>query len=69
MNVALGGALEGWHTDLHVLGLHAALGFEPAGVVRDAGHKHCRWLDIVLMQKVLNGGGARDPSGPGLPLA
>lgn len=51
------------------IGLHAALGFEPAGVVRDAGHKHCRWLDIVLMQKVLNGGGARDPSGPGLPLA
>src|SRR5277367_2122695 len=26
MNVALGGALEGWHADLHLLGLHATLG-------------------------------------------
>src|SRR6202453_3966693 len=26
MNVALGGALEGWHADLHILGLHATLG-------------------------------------------
>jgi L-amino acid N-acyltransferase YncA len=51
------------------VGLHAAMGFEPAGVFRDVGYKHRRWLDIVLMQKVLGGGGDVEPSGPGLPLA
>jgi phosphinothricin acetyltransferase len=37
-------------------------------VVRDAGHKHGRWVDIVLMQKALNGGAERDPDTPGLAL-
>ncbi len=50
------------------IGLHAALGFAPAGVFRDVGYKHSRWLDIVLMQKGLNDGGARAPDSPGLPL-
>jgi L-amino acid N-acyltransferase YncA len=50
------------------IGLHAALGFQPAGTVRDVGYKHGRWLDIVMMQKPLNGGADRDPDAPGLPL-
>lgn len=50
------------------IGLHAALGFQPCGRFAEVGYKHGRWLDIVLMQKVLNGGGAAPPEGPGLPL-
>jgi len=48
------------------IGLHAALGFEQVGVFRNVGYKHRRWLDIVLMQKPLNGDS--EPEGPGLPL-
>jgi len=51
------------------VGLHAALGFEQVGTFRSVGYKHRRWLDIVLMQKALNGGDALAPDGPGLPLA
>jgi phosphinothricin acetyltransferase len=50
------------------IGLHAAMGFEPVGVFRHVGYKHRRWLDIVMMQRPLNGGGDRAPEGPGLPL-
>ncbi|PWR18851.1 GNAT family N-acetyltransferase [Zavarzinia compransoris] len=32
------------------IGLHRALGFEPAGVLRAVGLKKGRWLDSVLMQ-------------------
>lgn len=51
------------------IGLHAALGFAHVGTFEGVGYKHRRWLDIVLMQKVLNGGSSRPPEGPGLPLA
>ncbi len=51
------------------IGVHAALGFEPAGVFRAVGYKHRRWLDIILMQKALNGGDDLPPDGPGLPLS
>jgi phosphinothricin acetyltransferase len=50
------------------IGLHRALGFEDAGVFRDVGFKHGRWVDIVMMQKPLNGGAATLPDGPGVPL-
>lgn len=33
--------------------LHASLGFERVGVLRDVGFKHGRWLDTVLMQRAL----------------
>jgi phosphinothricin acetyltransferase len=39
------------------IGLHRALGFEPAGRLPAVGFKHGRWLDVVLMQRPLNGGG------------
>jgi phosphinothricin acetyltransferase len=35
------------------IGLHAALGFEHAGVLRSVGYKHGRWVDSVLMQRSL----------------
>jgi len=50
------------------IGLHTALGFEPAGVGRSFGFKHGRWVDIVWMQKALNGGMGREPDAPGLRL-
>jgi phosphinothricin acetyltransferase len=35
------------------IGLHAALGFHPVGILRDIGFKHGRWVDSVIMQKAL----------------
>jgi len=51
------------------IGLHRSLGFEPAGVGRSFGFKHDRWVDIVWMQKALNGGDTRAPDAPGLTLS
>jgi phosphinothricin acetyltransferase len=50
------------------IGLHRSMGFEQTGVGRSLGHKHGRWVDIVYMQKPLNGGDARPPQGLGLAL-
>jgi len=43
------------------IGVHRALGFEPAGTITACGWKFGRWLDIVLMQRSL---GAGDSSAP-----
>ena len=43
------------------MGLHRALGFEPAGLLTAVGWKFERWLDVVLMQRPL-GSGAESPS-------
>lgn len=51
------------------IGLHRALGFEDAGVGRSLGYKLGRWLDVVWMQKPLNGGDATAPLGAGLALS
>jgi L-amino acid N-acyltransferase YncA len=50
------------------IGLHRALGFEQTGVGRSVGFKHGRWVDIVHMQKPLNGGDALAPDGGGVTL-
>ena len=50
------------------IGLHRALGFQPCGVGRAFGHKHGRWVDIVWMQRALNGGDSSAPEGGGLDL-
>jgi L-amino acid N-acyltransferase YncA len=44
------------------IGIHKALGFEPAGVFNDCGWKFDRWLDIVLMQKTLGPGATTPPT-------
>lgn len=38
------------------IGLHAALGFEHAGLLRAVGYKHARWVDSVIMQRALGRG-------------
>jgi phosphinothricin acetyltransferase len=50
------------------IGLHRALGFEQAGLHKSVGFKHGRWVDIVLVQKPLNGGDGRLPDHPGITL-
>ncbi len=46
------------------IGVHRALGFEHTGVLRSAGWKFGRWLDVVLMQKSLGLGDATEPVDP-----
>jgi phosphinothricin acetyltransferase len=47
------------------IGLHRSLGFEVSGVMRPAGFKHGRWVDVVVMQKLLGEGDASAPAGQG----
>ena len=42
------------------IALHEKLGFEPAGVIRHAGYKFGRWLDLAFYQRVLSG--PREPT-------
>ena len=42
------------------IGLHASLGFRQIGVMRSAGAKFGRWIDVVTMQRAI-GRGDRDP--------
>jgi len=51
------------------IGLHRSLGFADAGVGRSFGFKHGRWVDIVWMQKSLNGGDQTAPDTPGVRLS
>jgi phosphinothricin acetyltransferase len=50
------------------IGVHRSLGFEPAGVTRGLGYKQGRWLDVVWMQRPLNGGDQGAPEAAGLDL-
>ncbi len=43
------------------IGVHRALGFEPAGIIRSAGWKFGRWLDVVFMQRSLGLGASTAP--------
>jgi phosphinothricin acetyltransferase len=36
------------------IGLHTALGFTHAGLLREIGFKHGRWVDVVLMERTLD---------------
>ena len=51
------------------IGLHASLGFEQKGVFPAMGYKFGRWVDLVWMQRPLNGGGTREPDAPGMTLS
>lgn len=37
------------------IALHEKLGFEPAGIIRHAGYKFGRWLDLAFYQRLLDG--------------
>ena len=44
------------------IGVHRALGFEHTGLLKAAGWKFGRWLDVVLMQKALGVGATCGPA-------
>jgi phosphinothricin acetyltransferase len=50
------------------IGLHRSLGFVETGIGKSVGFKLGRWVDIVHMQRALNGGDASPPTGSGLAL-
>ena len=43
------------------IGVHRSLGFTPVGIIAACGWKFGRWLDIVLMEKVLGAGSSLPP--------
>jgi phosphinothricin acetyltransferase len=51
------------------IGLHRSLGFVDAGVGKSFGFKHGRWVDIVWMQRSLNGGDETAPDTQGVRLS
>jgi len=51
------------------INLHRGLGFEHSGIGRSFGFKHGRWVDIVWMQKSLNGGDQTAPDTSGIKLS
>lgn len=50
------------------IGLHTALGYRHAGRLEGVGFKAGRWIDVIQMQRPLNGGAGAAPRGPGLTL-
>jgi phosphinothricin acetyltransferase len=50
------------------VGLHQAMGFEPVGVYRDAGHKLGRWHDVAWFQRALQPGALRVEEQPAEPV-
>jgi len=61
-------AVIGDSANLGSIGVHRACGFEMVGVTRGLGFKHGRWVDVVWMQRALNGGAESLPSAKGLDL-
>jgi L-amino acid N-acyltransferase YncA len=58
-------AVVGDSANLASIQLHERCGFRTVGVLRSVGYKHGRWLDTVLLQKVLGRGDTGPPSRPG----
>jgi phosphinothricin acetyltransferase len=54
-------AVIGDSANLGSVGVHRTLGFEHVGVMKAAGWKFDRWLDVVIMQKALGPGATTDP--------
>ncbi|MBB4843896.1 phosphinothricin acetyltransferase [Paucibacter oligotrophus] len=54
-------AVIGDSQNLGSLGVHKALGFEHSGVLKSAGWKFGRWLDVVMMQRPLGQGDQATP--------
>lgn len=53
-------AVIGDSGNLGSVGVHRTLGFEHVGVLKSAGWKFDRWLDVVIMQKALGTGDNTD---------
>ena len=45
------------------IALHRRFGFQPVGTLKSVGFKLGRWVDTVLMQRVLGEGGTTAPRG------
>jgi phosphinothricin acetyltransferase len=54
-------AVIGDSANLASIHLHETLGFQHVGVLRSVGFKFGRWLDTVVMQRPLSGGGEQAP--------
>ena len=54
-------ALIGDSENIGSIGMHTSLGFARTGVLRAAGVKFGRWLDVVIMQRTLGQGDADMP--------
>jgi len=54
-------AVIGDSQNLGSIGVHRRLGFEHTGLMRSAGWKFDRWLDVVLMQRSLGNGDQNAP--------
>ena len=57
-------AVIGDSANLGSIGVHRTLGFEHVGVMKAAGWKFDRWLDVVIMQKALGLGQTTAPADP-----
>ena len=57
-------AVIGDSANLGSVGVHRTLGFEQVGILKAAGWKFDRWLDVVLMQKALGLGASAGPVDP-----
>jgi L-amino acid N-acyltransferase YncA len=55
-------AVVGDSDNVGSIGLHLSLGFRQAGVLRSAGLKFGRWLDVVYMQRPLGQGDRNIPA-------
>lgn len=55
-------AVIGDSTNLGSVGVHKACGFQPVGVLANCGWKFERWLDVVLMDRVIGLGSTQAPA-------
>ena len=55
-------AVIGDSTNLGSIGVHKACGFQPVGVLANCGWKFERWLDVVLMERVIGLGSTQAPA-------
>lgn len=61
-------AVIGDSANTRSIGLHRACGFEMVGTASGLGFKFGRFIDVVFMQKALNGGALKAPESEGLVL-
>ena len=54
-------AVIGDSDNVRSIGVHRAVGFRHVGTIESCGWKFDRWLDIVLMEKVLGEGSSTPP--------